>query len=145
VSVAGFFHAGITVRDLDEALRFYRDGLGLEVLERRRTADSSWATWNLHGDHVELVFLQIPGTDTVLELYEFNGIERHDASSRPCDYGAGHICLYVHELPALHARLTGMGYASRSPVQRITNGPLTGKHVVYMLDPDGYNIELLER
>jgi catechol 2,3-dioxygenase-like lactoylglutathione lyase family enzyme len=145
VSVAGFFHAGITVRDMGEALRFYRDGLGLTVLEQRRTADSSWATWNLRGDHVQLVFLAVPGSDTVLELYAFAGVERHSAASRPCDYGAGHICLYVDELPALHTRLTGMGYASRSPVQRITNGPLTGKHVVYMLDPDGYNVELLER
>ena len=31
MSVTGFFHAGVTVSDMDAALRFYRDGLGLEV------------------------------------------------------------------------------------------------------------------
>ena len=29
-AVTGFFHGGITVRDMAQALRFYRDGLGLE-------------------------------------------------------------------------------------------------------------------
>ena len=29
--VNGFFHAGITVQDMDTSLRFYRDGLGLET------------------------------------------------------------------------------------------------------------------
>ena len=32
MSVTGFFHAGVTVSDMDAALRFYRDGLGLSVL-----------------------------------------------------------------------------------------------------------------
>ena len=32
MSVTGFFHAGVTVSDMETALRFYRDGLGLEVL-----------------------------------------------------------------------------------------------------------------
>ena len=33
--VTGFFHAGITVRDMDVSLPFYRDGLGLEVAFER--------------------------------------------------------------------------------------------------------------
>ena len=29
-AVTGLFHAGVTVRDMDRALVFYRDGLGLK-------------------------------------------------------------------------------------------------------------------
>jgi catechol 2,3-dioxygenase-like lactoylglutathione lyase family enzyme len=31
MGVTGFFHAGVTVKDMDASLGFYRDGLGLEV------------------------------------------------------------------------------------------------------------------
>lgn len=34
-STVGFFHVGLTVADMDRALGFYRDVLGLEVLSRR--------------------------------------------------------------------------------------------------------------
>jgi catechol 2,3-dioxygenase-like lactoylglutathione lyase family enzyme len=30
--VVGFFHSGMTVSDMDEALPFFRDALGLEVV-----------------------------------------------------------------------------------------------------------------
>ena len=38
MSVTGFFHAGVTVSDMDAALRFYRDGLGLRFSPTARPA-----------------------------------------------------------------------------------------------------------
>ena len=145
-AVCGFFHAGITVRDMAESLRFYRDALGLEVIER----------WTAPGRHVAEIlavsprelaatFLRVPGSDVQIELFEYRGIERHPASCRPCDWGAGHICLYVDDLDGLYAHLLASGYAARSTVVRVTRGPLAGAKVVYALDPDGYPVELFQR
>ena len=62
--VIGFWHAGVTVSDMDAALRFYRDLLGLEV-ESRRELEGAYAgsIVGLEIDSIEAVFLTVPGSD----------------------------------------------------------------------------------
>ena len=103
------------------------------------------AVLGLEFDHIRAVYLRIPGGGFV-ELLEYVGAERLPAASRPCDYGAGHLCLYVDDVEALHARLVGLGFAARSPnVVDITAGPNQGARSCYMADPDGYAVELFQK
>jgi lactoylglutathione lyase len=145
-SVTGFFHGGITVSDMDRALVFYRDGLGLEQ-EYDRILDAPYlrTVLGLEFDHIRAVYLRIAGGGFV-ELLEYSGIERMPAASRPCDYGAGHLCLYVDDVQAMHERLVALGFAARSEqTVEITSGPNQGARSCYMADPDGYAIELFQR
>ncbi len=145
--VVGFFHAGVTVSDMDASLRFYRDALGLELLSSGVTGGPhAERIWNIGVGPVRVAFLAVPGSTAQIELFEFQEIERHSASARPCDYGAGHFCLYVEEIDVLHRRLSEMGFASRSqePVE-ILRGPHAGAKALYAIDPDGYHVELYER
>jgi lactoylglutathione lyase len=145
-SVTGFFHGGITVSDMDRALVFYRDGLGLEQ-EYDRILDAPYlrTVLGLEFDHIRAVYLRIAGGGFV-ELLEYSGIERMPAASRPCDYGAGHLCLYVDDVQAMHGRLVALGFAARSEqIVEITSGPNQGARSCYMADPDGYAIELFQR
>jgi lactoylglutathione lyase len=146
-AVNGFFHAGVTVSDMDRALRFYRDALGLDVVSDGITGGpQAHRIWGMVTGRVRVVFLRVPGSDALVELFEFQGIERHPASSRPPDYGAGHVCLYATDLEGLHERLVGLGYRSRGgEVVTIEQGPHAGAKAVYMVDPDGYHVELYER
>ncbi|HET6507037.1 MAG TPA: VOC family protein [Baekduia sp.] len=145
--VTGMFHAGVTVSDMETALRFYRDGLGLEVvLDGESTPGSARRIWQIAPEHVRVVFLRVPGSDTMVELFEFMGIERHPASARPCDYGAGHFCVFVDDAEAILARIKELGFRSRADeVVEITAGPHAGAKVVYLIDPDGYHVELYEQ
>lgn len=145
-SVTGFFHGGITVDDMDRALVFYRDGLGLEQ-EFDRILDAPYlkAVLGLDFAHIRAVYLRIPGGGFI-ELLEYVGIERLSAASRPCDYGAGHLCLYVDDVAAIHARLVNLGFAARSSeVVEITAGPNAGARSCYMADADGYAVELFQK
>jgi lactoylglutathione lyase len=144
--VTGFFHAGITVRDMDESLAFYRDGLGLEQqFDRLIDADYLREVLDLEFSVIRAVYLTIPGGG-IVELLEYRGLERLSARSRPNDYGAGHLCLYVDDVAAMTQRLRGFGGTSRSEgVVSITSGPNQGATSIYMLDPDGYAVELFER
>jgi catechol 2,3-dioxygenase-like lactoylglutathione lyase family enzyme len=146
VTVTGFWHAGITVSDLDASLAFYVDTLGLELVRRGPTSSVAARIWCLPGATGDVAFVGIPGTDTVLELTSFAGVETHPASARPCDPAHGHICLYVEDLDALHARVVERGYTSRAgEVLVIPDGPLAGAKAVYLIDPDGFHVELFER
>jgi catechol 2,3-dioxygenase-like lactoylglutathione lyase family enzyme len=145
--VTGFFHAGVTVRDMDEALRFYRDALGLEVASLGETGgDHARRIWNMEPGRVRVAFLRVPGSDALVELFEFDEVERHSASARPCDYGAGHFCLYCDDAEAVHRRLVAHGFRARSAdVVTVAAGPHAGAKVFYAIDPDGYHVELYQR
>jgi lactoylglutathione lyase len=146
-AITGFFHGGVTVRDMDVSLHFYRDGLGLDVhYDRILDAPYLKEVLGLPLHHIRGVYLRIPGSDGFVELLEYRGIERLSAESRPCDYGAGHLCLYVDDVEALHARLVGLGFHARSErVVDITAGPNAGARSCYMSDPDGYAVELFQK
>lgn len=143
--VTGFWHAGVTVKDMAEALRFYRDGLGLEIADRYEIGGGyAGPIVGLEPESMLVVFLEVPGSDAKIELFEYRGIERHPASARPCDYGAGHLCLFVDDLEVIHARLLDAGFSARGPVIHIGRGPRSGAKVVYTIDPDGYHVELYQ-
>ena len=145
-SVTGFFHGGVTVSDMDQSLRFYRDGLGLEV-EFDKILDGPYLpiVLNLEFSFIRAAYLRIPGGGFV-ELLEYHGIESLPAASRPCDHGAGHLCLYVEGIDEIFAGLTELGYRARSQhVVDISQGPNKGARSLYMLDPDGYRVELLQK
>lgn len=145
-SVSGIYHGGITVSDMEASLRFYRDGLGLEV-EFDKIIDGPYlpTVLDLDFDHIRAVYVRVPG-GVFIELLEYHGIERLPAASRPCDYGAGHLCLYVEGIDELVERLHASGFRARSaaPVD-ITKGPNQGARSIYMLDPDGYRVELFQK
>ncbi|MDO7881563.1 VOC family protein [Salinibacterium soli] len=145
-AVTGFFHAGVTVRDMEASLGFYRDGLGLDVhLDRVLDADYLRTVLALDFESIRAVYLTIPGGGFV-ELLEYRGIERLSAASRPNDFGAGHLCLYVEGIDELVERLRAVGGSARSAgVVDITSGPNEGARSIYMRDPDGYPVELFER
>jgi lactoylglutathione lyase len=147
MSVTGFFHAGVTVSDMDASLRFYHDLLGLEVLSDGRTGGpSAERIWGMPVGRVRVVFLRVPGSDAVIELFDFAEVERHPASARPTDYGAGHFCLYTDDAVGLVARAEQMGYRSRGgEAVPISAGPHAGAHAAYLVDPDGYHVEVYER
>lgn len=144
--ITGFFHGGITVKDMENSLKFYRDGLQLEVeFDVINGADYLRSVVALPFSEIRIVYLRIPNSGFV-ELLEYRGLERHSASARPCDYGAGHLCLYVDDVDALVERMHELGYGSRSTnAVDIVAGPNIGAKVVYLIDPDGYFIELFQK
>lgn len=144
--ITGFFHGGITVKDMDTSLKFYRDGLQLEVeFDVINGADYLRTVLAMPFSEIRIVYLRIPNSGFV-ELLEYRGIERHSASARPSDFGGGHICLYVDDIEALVARMHSLGYSSRSEkAVDIVAGPNIGAKVAYLIDPDGYFVELFQK
>ena len=144
-SVLGFFHGGVTVTDMDASLPFYRDGLGLEVaFDRIIDGDYLKTVLALPLHEIRACYLHIPGGGYV-ELLEYRGLERMPAACRPCDPGSGHLCLYVDDVNGIWERVHGLGFSSRGGPVDITSGPNSGARSIYLLDPDGYPVELFQR
>jgi len=91
-------HIAIAVRDLDAALALYRDGLGLEVTERREVPEEG----------VEIAFL--PAGEAEIELLrplsDEGGIARFLEKRGE---GLHHICIQVEDIEAAMAQAQAAG------------------------------------
>ena len=114
-AITGPRHAGITVSNLDRALTFYVDTLGLELLWRREYSEPEIRdiVGVPEASSFDIAMIQVPGGEFQVELLEYRGCERRSGATSPADYGTGHICFFVDGIDALYADLTAAGVAFR--------------------------------
>ena len=101
-------HIAIAVNDLDAALAFYRDALGLEVTERREVPQEG----------VEIAFL--PAGESEIEL--LRPLDSESGVARFLEKrgeGLHHICLRVDDIEAAMARLRAFGARPLSDAPRV--------------------------
>jgi len=138
-------HVGITVQSLERSLAFYRDTLGFEVVFGWNPRESyigelvGYPDVDLHS-----VILRIPASDLFLELLEYRGVDRSAIDSANANPGTVHIAFYVDDLEWLYRDLRSRGIASLSDPVTPTIGPNKGGRAVYMVDPDGVRVELIQ-
>lgn len=126
--MAKMIHSMIRVLDEERSVHFYRTAFGLEIAER------------LDFDDFTLVYLSNAEAPFELELTVNKG------RSEPYDLGDGygHLAVSVADLDGEHARLTEAGMEPRKIVEFAPAGELVGRFF-FVADPDGYQIEVLER
>jgi catechol 2,3-dioxygenase-like lactoylglutathione lyase family enzyme len=147
IVVVGCEHIGIQVRDLERSVSFYEQHLGFErVLRASRSEPYVQKVVGYFPDvMLEIAELQIPGTDVRLEIVEYRGVGGTPVDPATANPGTMHFSLFVEDLDGMYARMDARGVEFVSEVQTSTAGPLTGGKVVYLKDPDGIRIELVQR
>ena len=144
-TVTGSWHTGFQVSDLDASLRFYRDLLGLAVRSRDLVdAEYIGTIVGCPGVAIDRAFLDIPGSDHFLELLEYRNADGRPVDPATTNPGTAHLCLTVADLEGLYDRLRAAGVEFVSPPVTPTEGPNVGASALYVLDPDGIRIELLQ-
>jgi lactoylglutathione lyase len=144
-SITKAHHTGFQVADLERSVAFYRDILGFEIA----------FAWNPQADYIrELVgypgadihaaILRLPGSDVFLELLEYRNVERTPVDTRTANPGTAHIAFFVDDLDTLYSDLTTRGVRSVSAPVTPTIGPNEGGRAVYLIDPDGIRVELIQ-
>lgn len=138
-------HVGFTVSDLDRALSFYRDLLGLEVLWERVYEEDYVRTLLAYPTlKLRCAYLKLPGSAIHLELLEYQNVPRANVDMHVANPGNAHLCLEVNNLQALFERLKGAGIEFLSPPTTSTAGYYKGAETVYLRDTDGISLQLVE-
>lgn len=119
MKVQSIHHVSLLVADTERALGFYRDLLGLEVIDRPELGFPG--AWLAIGDR-QLHLLTLPNPDAEAERPEHVGRDRH-------------LALVVEGLAELEQRLMQAGIA-------ITRSK-SGRNAIFCRDPDGNGIELI--
>ncbi|MEO8667151.1 MAG: VOC family protein [Bauldia sp.] len=138
-------HTGFTVRSLDRSIAFYRDLLGFEIVFQWNP-QAPYIGELLGSPNVDLhsAILRLPNSDVFLELLEYRNTPQTGVDMHNGNIGNAHIAFNVDELEPLYQRLKAAGVASVSEPITPTIGPNKGGRAVYMIDPDGFRIELIQ-
>jgi catechol 2,3-dioxygenase-like lactoylglutathione lyase family enzyme len=144
--VRGIDHSGITVASVAVALGFYRDLLGLRVTDEGEDEGPELdAIVGLSGVRMRYAELDLGGGQ-LLEVIEYVTPEGTPLEQRPCDPGASHLALRVEDVDALWERLKAAGVpVSGRPTTIAEPGAWYGARCVYVEDPDGRSVELIQR
>lgn len=126
--MAKAIHSMIRVLDEDRSVAFYRKAFGLEVADR------------LDFDDFTLVYMSNAESEFEVELT----INKDRTEPYDLGDGYGHLAVSVADLDAEHARFEREGLAPRKLVEFAPGGTLVGRFF-FVADPDGYQIEVLER
>lgn len=148
-------HVSWTVPDLVAAIAFYTEAFGASVLYRIGPidaadipADASGRDWmethvGVKGAKLSLAMLQLaPNLKFQLVQYD-KPLERRQEAPRNCDRGGHHIGLLVEDVDAAAAWLKERGCSVLETIA-MDEGPLAGKKNVYVQDPWGHQLELVD-
>ena len=119
-----YLHTRFRVSDMEKSIIFYRDILGMKVIEQKISPRGS-----------KLVFLSFPDIDCELELCSFP-----DSGSVQVPEDLVHLAFEVDDLNMCIEKLKEEGIP-------ITEGPVessNGTRFIFTEDPDKYEIELIQ-
>ena len=121
-----FLHTRIRVRDLDTSIAFYKK-LGYEEGERKDSPEGN-----------KLAFLSLPGNDVFLELtYSPDYTATCPEDLMHTALGVEDIIEYCGNVEASGIEIWPSGWRGK-----FTTG---GRKMAFVTDPDGYEVEILER
>lgn len=122
-----FSHTSITVRNMDESLRFYTEVLGLEF-ERRRPIPEN---------HAEIAFVKDPDSGARIELTHWEGKDQFETGEQ-----LDHLAFELPDLDAVLAKVRARGIKVAKEPFKLQGG--SGR-LAFILDPNDVWIELIEQ
>lgn len=139
-----FGHVGVTVGNLDRAIKFYEEAFGASLFARM-TRSSSWIAEIVGCIEATLEFghMRLPD-GTHLELIQYHEpIALGTGPLLPWRTGHQHLCLVVDDVEKAVVDALMGGAAMRSKgIVTIPEGPNTGLRCCYLTGPSGETIEL---
>ena len=116
-------HTMIRVKDLEATLEFYEKFLGLAEVRRKSI-----------GDEATLVWLQDEDGHYDIELTYNHGKSDYDPGNQ-----FGHLAFFTEDLERVVAEVEKRGWWYRR------SRPELSSRYIFVKDPNGYDVEILER
>jgi catechol 2,3-dioxygenase-like lactoylglutathione lyase family enzyme len=137
LGVGNFIHV---VANLDRAIEFYHDAIGLEMTgapgPRAFSANAVVSSlYDAPGAQSRVASFKIPNSQMAVEIVEFQGLNATPVQPRFFDPGAITLSLVVQDLEATKTRLTRIKGLEWVSAQRLG---------VVVRDPDGIFVELVQ-
>ena len=139
--------ARYTVEVLGQAMRLYRDALGMKALNTPSFSENVAvsAALGVQGGQYRVGLLQVPTSGLVFEVMDMKGVERRNVEGRIQDPGSTRIQLQVSNVDAAIAAFAKFGGKVVSTGGRSLDLPVGDNKlkVAIVRDPDDLNVVLI--
>lgn len=139
------------VQDLDRAVAFYRDGLGLEVAAAPADASANPALRNMFGlpdARIRWQIARAPGIAGGVEIIEIKDAGGRPLTRRMQDPGAFTLLVIVRDMSGIVGRLKAAGTpiltVGGAPASVPMGGNAPPAKLLMVQDPDGHFVEIVE-
>ena len=145
----GHDHTGLTVPDMKQAVDFFENVLGCEVIMSFGPFADDKGTFmtDLLGVDPKAQIKQITqvrcGFGSNIELFEYSAPDQRDLKQKNSDIGAFHISLYVDDIDAAKAYLDSNNIETRLGPFSVQDGPAAGQSILYFQAPWGLQFEAI--
>lgn len=131
-------HYGVTVTDLDQAVAFYSDALGLEVLDRFSVSGEAFAT-GVGVAEASADFAHLDAGGARVELVEYRPAGDDASAESVNQSGAKHLGFSVDDLDAFYEDLP-------ADVDTVSDPQTTasGTRILFLRDPEDNLVEIVE-
>jgi len=134
-------HTGITVTNMEKALAFYRDLLGLKVVLDAELEGAFFDELTAHAGPRRAVMLETPDGNRI-ELFQFHlHAKAAPEKTEISDIGCSHVAFSVDDMDLAYRELTAKGVRFNCEPQVSPDGYAK---VAYCHDPDGTIVELTQ-
>jgi catechol 2,3-dioxygenase-like lactoylglutathione lyase family enzyme len=141
LKILAYRHTGLIVEDLNRSLMFYRDLLGLEVVQEHLDASEYISViTGLSNLEAKYAKLRIPD-GTVLELLTYPSHPTKRLETRIHNVGEAHLAFQVENADVAFDYLVSAGINCLS--EPVLSSEKIAK-VFFCLDPDRYRVEIVE-
>lgn len=122
-----FLHVMIRVKDIKKSLKFYTELFDMNLVDEKRLSDCT------------LYFLSDQDGQTQIEL-TYN--DETPVGGYEVGTGFGHFAFEVDSIEAFTPKMQGMGYKYLYEPYKLS---AIGSTIAFLKDPDGYEVEIIER
>ncbi|WP_137679854.1 VOC family protein [Aurantiacibacter suaedae] len=148
-------HVSWTVADAEAVATFYKDIFGAEEMFRMGPLDAAelpvgkdgrdWMESHVNVAGAKLMLIMLKIADNLnFQLVQYDKPEgRGTTPPRNCDVGGHHLGLRVDDVEKTSRYLAANGCTPMEVID-ITEGPLAGKKNLYVLDPWGHQLEIVD-
>jgi catechol 2,3-dioxygenase-like lactoylglutathione lyase family enzyme len=144
-------HVAFSVPDLDEAVSFFVEVLGAELLYRVgpfSDPDGDWMSVQLDVHpraSCDVAHLRLGPTQN-LELFAWRAPDQVTTAPKASDIGAAHLAFFVDDMDAAAAYLAKQpGVRLQGEIQTIDDGPSQGYRWLAFQAPWGLQLEIVNR
>jgi catechol 2,3-dioxygenase-like lactoylglutathione lyase family enzyme len=143
-------HVSYTVPDLEQAISFFVDYLGGELIYRDGPfgwpgEDYMRRKLNVHADATSRLAMLRMGRDFNLELIQYEAEAQRTTVPLNSDIGGSHLALYVDDIDEAHAYMRSVPGVTllEGPNGVAEDSPVAGQRWFYFLTPWGMTMELI--
>jgi catechol 2,3-dioxygenase-like lactoylglutathione lyase family enzyme len=141
--IRGMNHAGFVVKNLDEAVAFYEEVVGLVVQDRlERTGGPISQVVGYEEAHLRIAKMGARGEEHFLELIEYvTPPSGERATEERAVIGGAHVAWIVDDIHEAFDRVMANGAIKMNPPAEM----VPGRWACYMQDPEGNWIEFIQQ